>query len=189
VDAPREIAREVGNLDIAVYAAIATAQTPALDDAMRWLSNAASYSRLSIAGAGALALFGGRRGREAACYGLASVALTSLAANLVVKPLTRRRRPDRAGSAVPVDRYVTMPTTRSFPSGHTASAFAFATGVSDVLPLAGPPLALLATAVGYSRVHSGVHYPSDTVGGALLGVGVAQMTTYAIDRRRQTRTR
>jgi len=75
-----------------------------------------------------------------------------------------------------------MPGSRSFPSGPSASAFAFATGVGHVLPAAGVPLRALATLVAYSRIHTGVHYPGDVVAGALLGTALAQLTTQALDR-------
>jgi undecaprenyl-diphosphatase len=77
-----------------------------------------------------------------------------------------------------------MPASRSFPSGHSASAFAFATGVGQVMPLAGVPLRGLAALVAYSRVHTGVHYPGDVVSGAILGSVLAQSTTYFLERRR-----
>jgi undecaprenyl-diphosphatase len=62
-----------------------------------------------------------------------------------------------------------MPDSTSFPSGHTASAFAFAEGVGRVIPALGLPLRVAAVAVGYSRVHVGVHYPGDVAAGALIG--------------------
>ena len=68
-----------------------------------------------------------------------------------------------------------MPKSRSWPSGHTAAAFAFASGVSDVLPWEGGVLHLLAAVVGYSRVHTGVHYPSDVIVGALTGTIVSRL--------------
>jgi membrane-associated phospholipid phosphatase len=170
-------------VDAAVYAAVATTAPPALDRAMRRLASAADYSRLSLAAAGALAVTRGRRGRRAAALGLASVGVTSAVVNLAVKPLTRRRRPDRDLHGVPLIRHVPMPASRSFPSGHAAAAFAFATGVGHVLPREAAPLRTLAAAVGYSRVHTGVHFPGDVVLGALLGTALAQGTTHALDRR------
>jgi membrane-associated phospholipid phosphatase len=169
-------------LDLAVYAAIAATTTPALDRAMSRLSRAADYSRLSLASAGVLGLTGGRDGRRAAAMGLASLAVTAAVANVAVKPLGRRPRPDRVAQAVPLARQVRMPSSRSFPSGHSAGAFAFATGVGHVMPAAAAPLRGLAALVAYSRVHTGVHYPGDVLAGALMGSALAQLTTHWLDR-------
>ena len=121
-------------LDRAIYAAIAATDTPSLDRAMTRLTRAADHSKLSLAAAAVLSVTRGRKGRRAAFEGLASVAVTSAVANLVVKPLGGRRRPDPEAEDVPLARQVRMPTTTSFPSGHSAAAFAFATGVGNVLP-------------------------------------------------------
>jgi undecaprenyl-diphosphatase len=174
-------------LDLAIYAAIARTPTPALDGAMSRLSRAADYSRLSLTSAGLLALIGGRTGRRAATMGLASLAVTATVVNVAVKPLGRRRRPDRLARDVPVARQVRMPASRSFPSGHSAAAFAFATGVGHVLPAAAVPLYALAALVAYSRVHTGVHYPGDVLAGALLGTGLALLVTHTRDRGRLAR--
>ena len=169
-------------VDVALYAAIAQTPTPALDRAMARVSDAADYSRLSLAAAAVLAAAGGRRGRRAAAMGLASIGVTASAVNAAMKPLGRRRRPDRAAREVPIARHVRMPSSTSFPSGHSAAAFAFATGVGAVLPPAAIPLRGLAALVAYSRVHTGVHYPGDVVAGALIGTTLAQLTTHALDR-------
>jgi membrane-associated phospholipid phosphatase len=176
--------QDAERLDVAIYAAIARTPTPSLDRAMGRLSRAADYSRLSIASAAVLALTGGQSGRRAAAYGLASVGVTATVVNVAVKPLGRRRRPDRVAQNVPLARHVRMPASRSFPSGHSAAAFAFATGVGHVLPPAAVPLRALAALVSYSRVHTGVHYPGDVVTGALIGTALAQVTTQALERRR-----
>lgn len=169
-------------VDLAVYAAVARTPTPTLDDAMSRLSSAADYSRLSMASAALLALAGGQTGRRAAGMGLASLAFTAGVVNVAVKPFGRRRRPDRLAGDVPVARHVPMPASRSFPSGHTAAAFAFATGVGHASPAAAVPLRALAAVVGYSRVDTKVHYPGDVLAGALMGTTLAQLTTYVGNR-------
>jgi membrane-associated phospholipid phosphatase len=166
---------EADHVDRAVYRAIAGTSTPQLDRAMPRLSEAANYSRLWIASSVLLAA-GGRRGRLAAGSGLAAIAATSAFANLVVKPLGRRRRPDRGAEEVPLERRVEMPRSRSFPSGHAASAVAFASTVGRVLPAVGIPVRCLAALVAYSRVHTGVHYPGDVLAGALIGATMADVT-------------
>lgn len=171
----RTLLDEADQVDRAVYRAVAGTSTPQLDVAMRVLSEAANYSRLWIASSAVLAA-SGSRGRVAAGSGLAAVAVTSAFANLVVKPLGRRRRPNRGAEQVPEARHVGMPGSRSFPSGHAASAAAFASAVGRVLPVAGVPLHGLAALVAYSRVHTGVHYPGDVVAGVLAGVVIADLT-------------
>lgn len=170
-------------VDRAIYVAIAATETPSLDRAMTRLTRAADHSKLSVTAAVILALTRGPKGRRAAFEGLSSVAVTSAVANLAIKPLGRRRRPDRVASEVPLERQVRMPTTTSFPSGHSAAAFAFATGVGHVLPRDAVALRALAAIVAYSRVHTGVHYPADALAGSLLGGAVAQITSAALERR------
>ena len=164
---------ELERLDAELYATIAGTDIPPLDQAMYRLSQAANYSRLWIAIAGLLALADGQRGRQAAVDGIASIAVTSLIVNAGLKPLGRRRRPERGPLLA---RHVRMPRSRSFPSGHAASAFAFATGVAGAQPRIGMPLRALAALVAYSRVHTGVHFPGDVVVGALVGTALAPMT-------------
>ncbi len=175
--------RELGALDRAVYHAVAVTPTPHLDDVFRLLSTAANHSRLWLGMAGAIAMLGGRRGRLAALEGVLSIAATSAAVNLGIKPVVRRRRPERSASARRPARMVPTPTSTSFPSGHSASAFAFAYAVSRRYSMLALPVGLLAAAVAYSRVHTGVHYPSDVVLGSLIGAGTAAVVTAALQDR------
>lgn len=168
---------EAEAVDRAVYDAIARTPTPRMDGVMRRVSTSANYSRISMAVAALLATTGGARGRRAAVSGMVCVASTSAVINLVIKPLGRRRRPDRADTEITAAREVPMPRSRSFPSGHTAAAVAFASGVARELPQARLPLDSLAALVGYSRVHTGVHYPGDVIAGALLGGAIAEIST------------
>jgi undecaprenyl-diphosphatase len=105
---------------------------------------------------------------------MAAVGIASAVVNLGVKQVRPRRRPDRDHSELPAGRLVPMPTSSSFPSGHAASAFAFASAVGAEMPGLALPLRALALSVAYSRVHTGVHYPSDTLIGGLIGTVVGQ---------------
>jgi membrane-associated phospholipid phosphatase len=169
-------------VDVAVYAAIAATPTPALDRGMRTLARAADHSALWLAAAAALAGTRGHEGRRAARTGLASIAVTSAVINAGLKPVARRHRPDRTDLGVPLARQVPMPRSRSLPSGHAASAFAFATGTGHVLPAEAAGLHALAAVVAYSRVHTGVHFPGDVIMGAVAGTIGAQLTVRTLDR-------
>jgi undecaprenyl-diphosphatase len=144
------------------------------------------HSLIWLGIAGATALFGGRRGRQAAFDGVVSIAITSLVVNGALKPMLPRDRPDRELHQVIVARHVPLPASTSFPSGHSASAFAFANGVSGEMPELAVPLRLAAAAVAWSRIHTGVHYPGDVVTGALVGGAVGESVGW-LRRRRDRR--
>jgi membrane-associated phospholipid phosphatase len=182
-----EILGQLEALDTAVYKAVATSPTPAIDRAVQRISDAANHSKIWFATAGVLALAGGKRGRRAAVDGVVAIGIASLVTNQVVKPVAVRGRPERAADLV-ADRVVRMPTSRSFPSGHTASAFAFASAVSNTIPALSFPLTLMATAVGYSRVHTGVHFPADVLVGSVIGATTGETASWGLGHWRRSRT-
>jgi undecaprenyl-diphosphatase len=141
-------------------------RSPLLDRPIVALTRAADNSRLWLAFAVGVAALGGPRGRQAAGRGVAAIALASATANGPMKLLVPRRRPP----SEELPSLVRTPTSSSFPSGHSASAFAFATAVGGELPVLVPVLVPLAATVAYSRVHTGVHYPSDVAAGFVVGV-------------------
>jgi undecaprenyl-diphosphatase len=139
------------------------------------MSPTAATRRHVIAAAAALAAGGGRFGRRAALRGLLSVAISSVVSTGVAKRAVRRGRPPRVLGRQ-ARRFGRRPSTSAFPSGHTASAVAFAVGASQELPWASVPLGVTASAVAWSRLRSRRHYPTDILAGAAIGAGVAVAT-------------
>ncbi|MGZ4155479.1 MAG: phosphatase PAP2 family protein [Actinomycetota bacterium] len=168
------VLHDLGRLDLAVYRAVAATPTPTLDEPLRRLSEVATRSKLWVGIAGAMAVVGGREGRRAALVGVAALAIDSAAVNIVGKLAVRRMRPDPMAAGVPETRRIAMPTSASFPSGHSAAGFAFAEAVAEISPGLAVPLRFLAATVAYSRVHVGAHYPGDVIGGALIGSSIGE---------------
>jgi membrane-associated phospholipid phosphatase len=166
--------RRVQDLDCRLMKRSFGTRSPALDRTLIAITRAANYSRLWLVVASALAVFDGGRGRRAAGRGLFAVAIAAGVANGPAKLLARRRRPS-SRSRPPL---IPTPRSTSFPSGHSATAFAFVTGACAELPALAPALVPLAGIVAYSRVHTGVHYPSDVAGGVGIGIGSGLLTAY-----------
>ncbi len=101
--------------------------------------------------------------------GLAAACAFSFA--YLIGELVERTRPYRA--SMDVTLLAPEPLTRfSFPSAHASTAFALAAAVASVSPRFGWLAFLVATLVSVGRVAIGVHYPTDVLAGALLGIGV-----------------
>jgi undecaprenyl-diphosphatase len=165
----RRLLRQLDRTDLALYRRAARSHSPVLDAVLPTLTSSANHGILWFGVSGLLAA--GNR-RRAAVRGLAALGVASAIANLPMKYAARRSRPELIPVPLP-RRLLNQPTTSSFPSGHSASAGAFAAGVAMEEPLIGVPVALLAAGVAYGRVHTGVHYPGDVVAGLALGIGSA----------------
>ncbi|GAA1458255.1 bifunctional phosphatase PAP2/diacylglycerol kinase family protein [Williamsia maris] len=157
--------------DHALFDAVAHSDNPVLDEPMRRLTRSANHSKLWMGVAAALWVFGSRSARRGAVRGMASLAATSLVTNQGAKRLRWRSRP--VAGSVPRARIVRTPTSSSMPSGHSASAAAFAVGVAAENRTLGLALAPLAGLVGLSRVATGAHYPGDVAVGFGIGAGIA----------------
>ena len=101
--------------------------------------------------------------------------LVSAFVTTALKHSIKRERPFDTYSDI--DKATSAPGY-SFPSGHTSTAFATATSLSMAYPkwYVIAPSFVWASAVGYSRMHLGVHYPTDVFAGALVGSGSAYIT-------------
>lgn len=159
-------------MDREVYEAIAESPSPLLDATMPRLTRAADHSKLWLSLAAAIAAVGGPSAQRGAVRGVLSLAVTSLLTNQMAKRAWHRQRPNRL--TVPLARRGhRSPTSYSLPSGHSASAAAFAVGVGLESPALGLGLALLAGLVGLSRVATGAHFPGDVFAGFGIGAGIA----------------
>jgi membrane-associated phospholipid phosphatase len=176
-EAVLRVLRLLGRWDRRAYKAVAGMTTPLLDEPMRLVSRVADYSKPWLATAAVLAAVGGRTGRRVALTGVVAVAATSFVVNQPMKLAGWRARPDRLTLRVPVPRWVPMPASTSFPSGHAASAAAFAGAVGEAMPRLSLPLGVAAAAVCFSRVYTGVHYPGDVVVGAATGAVIGRLTS------------
>jgi undecaprenyl-diphosphatase len=168
--------RKASKLDAELVRRIGALRSTPADEAFRRLGRAADHSKLWFAVAAVLV---SRKGatRRAGLRGLAAIGGASFAASFVGKRLFPRRRP--AAELLPVLRRMTRrPMSSSFPSGHAASAFAFASAVAMEHRGVAAGAIPLAAAVGYSRVHTGVHWPTDVMAGAAIGVGAAYATRH-----------
>jgi undecaprenyl-diphosphatase len=160
---------------------VAAHHAPALDVVLPRLTRTANHGVLWWAVAAGLGATRGPR-RRAAVRGLLALGIASGVANVPAKLSIRRPRPSLTD--VPVARRLRrQPLTTSFPSGHSASAAAFAVGVAMEAPITGAAVGALAAAVAYSRVYVGVHYPGDVLAGVALGAGSALITARTWPRR------
>ena len=93
----------------------------------------------------------------------------SFAANQAVKLVVRRGRPELNG----LPPLVQTMSNRSYPSAHATTSAAGSRALGALLPPT--PLYLLAVSLALTRPYLGVHYPSDTIAGAALGLAVAEL--------------
>ncbi|TYB46939.1 phosphatase PAP2 family protein [Actinomadura chibensis] len=159
----------LGRADRWAFDRVAAARLPGLEYVLPRLSRFADHGVLWFTTAGALGLTGRHRLRRAALRGSLAIAVASPVVNLVGKQAFRRKRPV-VDLVPPIRIRWKLPTSHAFPSGHSASAAAFATGVALEAPgRVAAPVAATAAAVAFARVYTGAHYPGDVLAG--LGIG------------------
>ncbi len=150
--------------DAAVLTAVSRLERRGLEATMRGLTRAGDPSGW-VAHAVVLLVFA--RIEPAVIVVMAAAAVLGTAASQFAKRLFRRSRP--AASIVGFTARSAVPDPFSFPSGHSTVAFSVATAAVACDPRLGGAETLLATAIAFSRVYLGAHYPVDVIGGLSLG--------------------
>jgi undecaprenyl-diphosphatase len=154
---------------IAVW--VATHRVATLNDPFVWLGTIDKLGAVWIVLALAVGL-SLRKGLWGTVGMMLLTGVTTLAADslsFAVKDMTHRTRPFEAHPQID-PLYVVH--SSSFPAGHAATAFAGAVVLAFVVPRAAPLLLSIAALIGFSRIYVGVHYPSDVLAGAAIGVVV-----------------
>jgi undecaprenyl-diphosphatase len=149
--------------------------------------NRLMYALTSVMNAGfgwvlfllAAKLFGGERGKRALYQVLPPLWFATMSVEYPIKHYFRRQRPFYdIVQAIAVGK---KPGGYSFPSGHSAAAFAGAWLLRRHFPRLAALWYLIAGLVGFSRIYLGAHYPGDVVSGALVGTAIAEVTRRVID--------
>lgn len=109
-----------------------------------------------------------RRYRWAGAAMLFALALDAILCNVILKPLVARIRPCDVNTAVQL--LIARPTDYSFPSGHTAASFAATSALYFGRQKLWKPALVLAVLIAFSRLYLYVHYPTDILAGAMIGV-------------------
>jgi membrane-associated phospholipid phosphatase len=143
--------------------------SPAAEGGMKALGMTGEWGAVwvAIALAGAL----GDRDQRGRWLRTAPVAPAAVGLNYLVKIAVRRQRP-RLRRLPPL---ASAPSELSFPSAHATASLAAATAMGRVQPRARLPLYGLAVAMCLTRPYLGMHYPSDVLAGAALGLGIGAL--------------
>ncbi|HCG68466.1 MAG: phosphatase PAP2 family protein [Eubacteriales bacterium] len=116
-----------------------------------------------------------KKTRKTGCVMGAALLMGVIFGNGILKPLIHRVRPyDNAAWSPAVTRatlLISPPSDYSFPSGHTLASFEGAFGIFLCNKKWGAPALVLAVLIAFSRLYFYIHYPTDVIGGMILGIG------------------
>ena len=154
------------NFDWKILDLIQGIRSEFLDNMMMFLTSLGNYGAIWIfTGVLFLSFAKTRKTGIAMAFALLAVLISG---NMVLKPLIARLRPFMTDETIML--LIKAPEDFSFPSGHTYSAIAAATVIFKYYKKAGVIAYLVAILIGFSRMYLMVHFPTDIIGGIVLGV-------------------
>lgn len=178
------------NIDVAVYSFIDKIASPALDGIFTFITHLGDTPGIIWFVLGIILLIP-RKTRKLGILMFAGLAFSSLINNVVLKEIIDRPRPynvdpsvwTNAGYEYVWPGLIKQSSSWSFPSGHTSTsigaAFALLLGCRKKHLAIGIPAFILSLAIGFSRIYVKVHYPTDVIAGALVGL-IAAVAIYFI---------
>ena len=166
-------------MDFSILYAIQTLRGPVMDALILGLTNImGSYGQIWLVVGAALCLF--PKTRRCGVAVLLSYGLVFLVGQYGLKDLIARPRPCHLDQTV--ELLIKRPSSYSCPSTHTAWAFAAAASVWMYFKKPGAVLLAVSALIGFSRMYLFVHFPTDVMFGAVLGVALAVLTVWALNR-------
>lgn len=157
--------------EFAVLDAIQALHTPVLDAFFSTITRLGDAGLFFILLGAALCCF--KKTRTCGICMLASMAVGALVTNVALKPLVARERPCWINDAVTL--LITSPTDYSFPSGHSQVAFVSAAAIYQNHKKWGIAAYVLAVLIAFSRLYLYVHFPTDVLAGALIGIAAGTL--------------
>lgn len=151
---------------------------PVLDALAIFFNYAGEHGEIWIVFTLILLLF--RRTRKAGAAMAIGLISYLIAGDFILKPLFARPRPCDVNQSVAI--LVTRPHGHSFPSGHTASAFAASFALWLQNRKLGTPALVLAAFIAFTRLYLYVHFPTDVLGGLVLGLALGAMASCLTNR-------
>jgi len=156
----------MNDIELAVLDAIQSIRFPALDFVMKYVTHLGDAGFLFVILTALLLSFKKTRLCGAVCA--TALIFDFLAVNVVLKPLVARARPFTLRTDILL--LIARPMDYSFPSGHTAAAFAFASGIGAYSRKYQLWAYVIAAVIAFSRLYLYVHFLSDILAGMAIGL-------------------
>ena len=170
-------------MDVAILNYIAEhLRTPLLDQVFSAITALNDYGLIWIGFA--IVMLCTKRYRRGGIAITIALALSFLIGNLLLKHLIDRVRPF---VTYPMTLLIAVPAGSSFPSAHTLSSFAAAMAIWRTERRLGIPAMILAALIAFSRLYLYVHYPSDVLAGAILGLWIGWLAVWLVNRKKRVK--
>ena len=182
------------NIDTTIYQFIESFTNPALTGVMKAITHLGDTPGIIWFVLGIILLIP-RKTRKLGMLMFAGLAFSSLINNVMLKELLARPRPYNFAEQFPEfwakvgyeypGCLIDLSTSPSFPSGHTSTsigaAFALLLGCRKKYLAIGIPAFILSLAIGFSRIYVHIHYPTDVIGGVIVGLVAATAVYFLFD--------